>query len=100
MYIISRNREAIINTDMINVIFVGSDGVTIKADFGNGRGCQIERYDSAEECRTAMEIVMDNFGKSDICRMPDKDFIAARLKERETRRHHPTGKKAKGHGGT
>lgn len=75
MYIVSKDKKSIINTEQITSIYVGADGCTIKADFGNGRGCQIGRYMSEKECQAAIGIIAGNFGTADFCFMPEDDAI-------------------------
>ncbi len=100
MFIVSRDKKAIVNTDSTTVIYVGSDGITIKADFKNGRGCQMGRYDSLEECRKALEMMANVMGKVDVFQMPESEAIKAEVVRNETRHHHVTGKKTKSHGGS
>lgn len=100
MYIVSKDRKSIINTEQITSMYVGADGCTIKADFGNGKGCQIGRYNSEKECQIVIEIITGNFGKSNVCFMPESNAINAKLNTGESKPHHITGKKTKGHGGS
>ena len=100
MFIVSKDKKAIVNTDSTTVIYVGSDGVTIKTDFKNGRGCQLGRYDSPEECKKALEMLAKETGKTDIFQMPESTAIKAEIVKNETCWHHATGKKTKGHGGS
>ena len=79
MYIVSKDKKSIINTEQVTSMYVGADGCTIKADFGNGKGCQIGRYNSEKECRIAIEIIAGNFGKADVCFMPESNAINAKL---------------------
>lgn len=100
MYIISKDKKSIINTDQITSMYVGADSCTIKADFGNGKGCQIGRYNSEKECQIAIEIIAGNFGRSDVCFMPENSAVNAKLNLEEQKQHHISGKKTKGHGGS
>ena len=100
MYIVSKDKKSIINTEQITSMYVGANGCTIKADFGNGKGCQIGRYNSEKECQIAIEIIAGNFGRTDVCFMPESDAINAKLNLGEQKQHHISGKKAKGHGGS
>lgn len=100
MFIVSKDKKAIINTEQITSIYIGADSCTIKADFGNGKGCQIARYSSEKASQVAMDILANSFGKSDICFMPEDNSINARLNFVEQKYHHITGKKTKGHGGS
>ena len=100
MFIISKDNKAIVNTDSTTVIYVGSDGITIKADFKNGRGCQLGRYDSLEECKKTLEMMAKEVGKVNIFQMPESAAIKAEIVKNEACWHHVTGKKTKGHGGS
>lgn len=100
MFIVSKDKKAIVNADSTTVIYVGSDGITIKADFSNGRGCQLGRYDSLEECKKALEMMAKEIGKVDTFQMPESAAIKAEIVKNETSWHHATGKKTKGHGGS
>lgn len=100
MYIVSKDKKAIVNTEQITSIYIGADGCTLKADFGNGKGCQIGRYMSEKECQTAIEIIAGSFGKADVCFMPEDSAISAKINTGEQKQHHISGKKPKGHGGS
>lgn len=100
MFIVSKDKKSIVNTELITSIYVGADGCTIKADFGNGKGCQIARYNSEKASQTAIEIISNNFGKAEICFMPEESAVNAKLNLTEQKNHHITGKKTKGHGGS
>lgn len=100
MYIVSRDKRSIINTEQITSMYVGADGCTIKADFENGKGCQIGRYNSDRECQTVIEIIAGNFGKADVFFMPEDSAVNARLNTGGEKPRHISGKKTKGHGGS
>lgn len=100
MYIISKDRGSIINLAQSTSIYVGADGCSIKADFGNGKGCQIGRYNSVEEARSAIEIMSGSIGKTEVLYMPNDEAVRARLSIAEKKQHHIAGKKTKGHGGS
>lgn len=100
MYIVSKDKKSIINTEQVTSMYVGADGCTIKVDFGNGKGCQIGRYNSEKECQIAIKIIAGNFGKADVCFMPESNAINAKLNLTEQKQRHISGKKTKGHGGS
>lgn len=100
MYIVSKDKKSIINTEQATSMYVGADGCTIKADFGNGKGCQIGRYNSEKECQIVIGIIAENFGKADACFMPENSTVTAKLNFEEQKQHHINGKKTKGHGGS
>lgn len=100
MFIVSKDKNSIINAQQTTSIYIGADGCTLKADFGNGKGCQIGRYNSEKECRTAIEILSENIGKSEIFLMPQDNAVSAKINIGEQKQHHINGKKTKGHGGS
>lgn len=100
MFIVSKDKNSIVNSDKITSIYVGADGCTIKVDFANGKGSQLARYNSEKSSKIAMEILATNFGKTEICFMPEDNAINAKLNISEQKNHHIKGKKAKGHGGS
>ena len=100
MLIVNKDRNGIINIANITNIYIEADGCTIKADYVNGKGCQIGRYVSEKEAKTAISIAAKNMQKSGVCMMPDDNEIRAQLALEETKWHHVTGKKVKGHGGS
>jgi hypothetical protein len=100
MYIISKDHKSIVNLALSTSVYVGADGCSLKADFENGKGCQIGRYNSDVEARAAIEIISANVGKTEICYMPSDETVRAKLDVTERRQHHISGKKTKGHGGS
>lgn len=97
MFIVSKDKRAIVNTDWVTSVHIGADGCTLKADFQNGNGCQIGRYMSEEECMTAMDIIT---GMLDACSVPDDSAVIAKINLGGQRLRHISGKKTKGHGGS
>ncbi len=100
MFIVSKDRKAIINLEQVATMYIGSDGCSIKADYRGGNGCQLGRYNSDKEARKAVEVVADSIGQAEVCFMPDDNVIKAKLNLEEQKYHHITGKKTKGHGGS
>lgn len=100
MFIVSKDKNSIINAQQTTSIYIGADGCTLKADFGNGKGCQIGRYNSEKECRTAIAILSESIGKSEVCFMPQDNAISAKISIGEQKQHNINGKKTKGHGGS
>lgn len=100
MFLINKDKSAIVNMDQVTSIYTGADGCTLKADFGNGKGCQIGRYKSEKECRMAIQIISQSIGKAELCFSPQDDVISAKLNLTEGKKYHITGKKTKGHGGS
>lgn len=100
MFIVSKDKNSIINTEQITAIFVGADNCTVKADYQNGKGCQLGRYNSEAAAHMAVEIVANSIGKTEVCFMPDDNSINAKISIGEQKPHHISGKKTKGHGGS
>ena len=100
MFIVSKDRNSIINTAQITAIFVGADNCTIKADYQNGKGCQLGRYNSETQAHTAIEIIAESIGRCEICFMPKDNDVDAKINLTEQKQHNVNGKKTKGHGGS
>lgn len=100
MYIVSKDKNSIVNMSQITVVYLGADNCTIKADYQNGKGCQLGRYNSEKEAKTAIDIVANSMSKTEVCFMPEDSAISAKLNLGEQKQHHISGKKTKGHGGS
>ncbi len=70
MFIVSKDKNSIVNAEQITAIFVGADNCSIKADFQNGKSCQLGRYNSEAAARISLDMVapLEN-QKSALCRM-------------------------------
>lgn len=100
MYLVSKDRNSIVNMSQITVLYLGADNCTIKADYQNGKGCQLGRYNSEAAARMAIDIIATNMGKMEVCFMPEDSAVNAKINIGEQRQHHISGKKTKGHGGS
>lgn len=100
MFIVNKGKTSIVNMSQVTVVYLGADNCTVKADYQNGNGCQLGRYNSETAARTAIEIIVSSMGKSEICFMPDDNFINSKINIGEHKPHHISGKKTKGHGGS
>ena len=100
MYIVSKDTRSMVNAEQITSIYIGADGCTIKADFKNGKGCQIGRYASEKACQIALEILAKDSTRNGVSWMPTDDAVNARLALEDRKVHHVSGKKTKGHGGS
>lgn len=98
MYIVSKDKNSIVNMSQITVVYLGADNCTIKADYQNGKGCQLGRYNSETAAKMAMEIVANSMGKMEVCFMPEDSAVSAKLNLTEQKQHNISGKKTKGHG--
>lgn len=100
MFIVSKDKNSIVNMSQITVVYLGADNCTIKADYQNGKGCQLGRYNSEKEAKTAIDIIANNIGKMEVCFMPEDNAVSAKINLGEQKTHSINGKKAKGHGGS
>ncbi len=100
MFVVNKGKTSIVNMSQVTVVYLGADNCTVKADYQNGNGCQLGRYNSEAAARTAIEIIASNIGKSEICFMPDDNSINAKINIGEQKLYHISGKKTKGHGGS
>lgn len=100
MFIVNKNKSSIVNMSQITVMYLGADNCTVKADYQNGNGCQLGRYNSEAAARMAMEIVANSMGKTEVCFMPEDSAVNAKINLVEQKQHHISGKKTKGHGGS
>lgn len=104
MLIVNKNRTEAYNTERITNYYIGSDGTSIKVSAGGTtRGGILGKYESFEETKAAMEIMLlkiSNNGNR-VIYMPDDDYVRQKLRTIENKVcHHITGKKTKGHGGS
>ena len=100
MFIVNKDRSSIINTEQITAIFIGADNCSIKAEYKNGNGCQLGRYNSESAARTAMDIISEKIGFCETCFMPKDNEIDAKINIGTQKQYHINGKKTKGHGGS
>ena len=102
MFILSKDKQSIINLNMVTSLYISSDGYAIKAAFDGTNGCQINRYNSREATIATMQAIGEAIGKTECYIMPSDEEAqakiyadAAKIKER-----HKNGAKTKGHGGS
>lgn len=100
MFIVNKDAISIVNSENITNIYLGADSCTIKADYKNGTGCQLAKYSSKEEAKTAMMMLAENIGGNEVYFMPADEAVKAKMNQTERRYHHIDGKKTKGHGGS
>lgn len=86
--------------EQITNLYIGADNCTIKVDYANGKGCQIGRYNGEKEAKAAVEIVVRSMQRNEVSFMPNDEEVRIAIKTQETKWHHATGKKTKGHGGS
>lgn len=99
MIIIAKDGESFVNTEYIANIFCGRDGATVKVDFQNGRGCQIARYNTEQQAKTALRMIIEAMRTTEVFQMPDNKTVDAKIQQAGTEQYHNrNGKKTKGHG--
>lgn len=104
MYIVSKNCEEMYNLDRATNIYISSDGCSIKICVDGTRGGQLGKYNSSEETKEAMVILveeMKNTRNNNIIQMATDEAVQTRVRVLSKQvYHHATGKKTKGHGGS
>lgn len=102
MLIVSKCRDSIINAEQTEVIYVGSEGRSIKVSFASGKGCQLAAYNSEQEALAAMNLLADNIGRADeVYFMPLDEQVKAEIQRNPMGKERcRNGKKTKGHGGS
>ena len=66
MTIVSKDKKHIINFDYVTDIFIGSNEVSIKVNFSNSKGCELERYYSQKDASVAMEMLCDAISRMQV----------------------------------
>lgn len=100
MIIINKTKTHIVNFDSVAEVRMSRIDGAIKIDFSNGSRYDLDRYDTEEEARTAMEMLCDSIGKSDVFVMPTSEQIHNRIISRPDSLHRYSGIKPKRHGGS
>lgn len=103
MLIVSKDCGEAYNLAHVTNFYIGSDGTTIKASAGTTRGGILGKYNSFEETKTALKIMLHDINKKDneVVYMPNDNDVSTAIKSiPERKRHHVGGKKTKGHGGS
>lgn len=100
MIIINKTKTHIVNFDSVAEVRMSRIDSAIKIDFSNGSCYDLERYDTEEEARIAMEMLCDSVGKSEVFIMPTSEQIHNRIISKPDSFHRHSGVKSKGHGGS
>lgn len=98
MFIVSKDRDSIINMDHITNLHA-SDPYTIKAAIANGSGYKVGRY-NGPVAEKVIEMIGLAIGKTEVYFLPSDESVQAKLNEERARYHSIDGKKQKGHGGS
>ena len=99
MIVVNKQRTSLINMDHISCIYMGVDG-SLKANYAAGDGCQIARYNTPEEGETALAMLLESIGKTEVFYCPNDEAVRARIAASGQKYHRVTGKKTKSHGGS
>ncbi len=104
MLILSKDGRSVINADNSKNIHTSGDGLKLVCEFVNGGASCIAEYDTAEEARIALKMLM-NAAKTNnnIFTMPGKQSVqaeVANMRQGYESRRSIDGKKTKGHGGS
>lgn len=93
MFIVSKDKKAIVSTEQIRLIYTDSDKRTVKAEHQNGKGCNLGRYGSEAAAQAMIEDLANSIGRTDVSYMPDDDFVKARSKSgvQEQQKERNTG---------
>lgn len=104
MLIVAKGASCILNTEYITKIYIGSDGCAIKADFQNGQGTQICRYDTSNAAAIAMNMVAEEMKrlqeKGSVVFFPDDESVKQRIIHADVKTYPVDGRKRKPHGGS
>lgn len=103
MIIFSKDGKGIINTELIENIFVGSN--SIKVNMASGRGCQLGAYQTETEAKVAMQILKERIVRGlPSADMPTDEEVKTRIemssKNTNTMTHYDNGQKKKRYGGS
>lgn len=90
------------NIEHIVNIYIGSDGRSVKVAAGaTTRGGILGKYNSYDETRKALEILLERISRRDtgVVYMPSDSEVSSKMNVKEVYRH-VSGKKTKGYGGS
>lgn len=104
MFIFDKNRGYAVNSNEIKDIFKGRDKGVVTIGFTNGIVTKLAAYDTDAEAIKAIELIMKQMevNKRCVIEVPGKENVkmALRSDNDQAEKHHITGKKTKGHGGS
>lgn len=102
MYVLNKKRNEIVKIDISGRIFIKDS--TICCGRVDEKPSYLGDYESEGQARFVLKILFDALGNSRnaIFEMPLETDIKAQIANRipDVERHHVTGKKTKGHGGS
>lgn len=79
MIIVSKDKQRIVNFDYVIYIYIDPNELSIKVDFSNAKGYELERYSSKQDVLTALEMLCDAINeKSNKFEMPTNKQVKAK----------------------
>lgn len=104
MIIVNKERNEAFNIANITNIYIGADNGGLKAvTTGVTRCGNLGKYNTCEETKEAFLMLMEKLEKNNgtVVYMPQEEEVRLRMRNKPLpARHHITGKKTKGHGGS
>lgn len=92
---------SLFNVSHIVSVFYGNQTGNIRAEMMNGRNAVLSKSMTEEEGQICLKLIAERIATGkDIIVCPDLTQVKAVLANEEAPRHHATGKKTKGHGGS
>lgn len=100
--IVSKDKTQIINDQHVSAIYIAGEGTTIRCEMSNGKPWNIGKYNSNKETEVAINILTERMRRDNFATVPSDDEVRAKINMYATdcQRHHVSGKKTKGHGGS
>lgn len=100
--IISKDKTQIINDQYVSAIYIAGEGTTIRCEMSNGKPWNIGKYNSHKEAEIAINILTERMKKDNFVVVPSDEEVKTKINSNvcDYQRHHITGKKTKGHGGS
>lgn len=101
MFIVNKDETNFVNLNEIENIFIGNN--SIKANMKSGKGMQLGAYNTIDDTKIAMNILLDKISTNSkiFIKMPnDKEIQAKILLKPIQKQTSLKGKKAKGYGGS
>lgn len=65
MIIVSKDKQRIVNFDYVIYIYIDPNELSIKVDFSNAKGYELERYSSKQDVLTALEMLCNAISRKD-----------------------------------
>lgn len=104
MLLVNKDRNCVYDLRLLENIYVGADGCTVKicTEDGNTVGSLLGRYNSRAEADTAFQIMLGELSRSDvkIVYMPQDKDVDAHLSYGASQHHLNGGRKPLRHGGS